>query len=150
MSLIDFKEQSPPYMVMSGTTPIDVASTANFLYFQSLKSSNRITKTSNTRITFEEDGVYEVSFSCRLAANPVSVQFYSMAIQYGINGAWTTLESCTSGNFIWVVYSRSSFIIEVNAGDYLELRSLMGAAMNQNITFSGIEGSTTSSIKRLS
>ena len=150
MSLIDFKEQSPPYMVISGTNPVDIASTTNFLYFQNLKSSNRITKTSDTRITFDEDGVYEISFSCRLSANSVSVQFYSMAIQYGINGVWTTLDSCTSGGFIWIVSSRSSFIIEVNAGDYLELRSLMGAAMDQHITFTGIRGPTTSLIKRLS
>jgi len=150
MSLIDFKEQSPPYMVISGTAVVDIPSTTNFFYFQSLKASNRITKTSDTRFTFQEDGVYEVNFSCRIAANSSSVQFFSMAIQYGINGVWTTLESCTSGNFIWVNYSRLSFIIEVNAGDYLELRSLMGASMDQNITYVSIDGFSTSSIKRLS
>jgi hypothetical protein len=138
MSLIDFDETKPPYIILHPTAVVDIPSTTNFFYFQNLVASDRITKTSDTRITFQEDGVYEVSFSCYIGVNSTSVQFFSMSLQYGINGVWTTLESCTSGNFIWVVESRNSFIIDVNKNDYLELRHLAGAAMDQNITYSSL------------
>ena len=138
MSLIDFDETKPPYIILQPTSIVDIPSTTNFFYFQNLVASDRITKTSDTRITFQEDGVYEISFAFYMAANSVSVQFFSMALQYGINGSWTTLESCTSGNFIWVVESRGSLIIDVNKNDYLEFRHLTGAAMDQNITFSSL------------
>lgn len=138
MSLIDFDETKTPYIILQPTSIVDIPSTTNFFYFQNLVASDRITKTSDTRITFQEDGVYEVSFAFYMAANSASVQFFSMALQYGINGSWTTLESCTSGNFIWIVESRNSLIIDVNKNDYLEFRHLAGVPLNQNQTFASI------------
>lgn len=151
MSLIDFDESKPPYIILQPNAVVDIPSTTNFFYFQNLVASDRITKTSDTRVTFQESGVYEISFALYVGANSSSVQFYSMSLQYGINGVWTTLDSCTSGNWIWVLESRNSLIVEVNRNDYLEFRHLTGATVTQNITFSSLtfQNRGSMSIKRI-
>jgi hypothetical protein len=149
MSLVNFDEVDPPYIIVSSSAPVDVATTTNFFYFQNLVASQRITKTSNTRITFQETGVYEFNFSTRLSVL-ASVASYTLSLQYGINGLWTTLSSGPSIGFISSQETRQSLILPVNANDYFELRSLISVSVSQNIThLCANNTNSTSSIKRI-
>ena len=149
MSLVNFDESDPPYIIVSPSTTVDLPTTTNFFYFQNLVASQRITKTSNTRITFQESGVYEFNFSTKIGVN-ASLASYTISLQYGINGLWVTISSGLSFNFITVQDTRQSLILPVNANDYFELRSLISVPVAQNITHlcAGLTNST-SSIKRI-
>lgn len=148
MALINFDETNPPYIVISGTV-IDLPSTTSFFYFQNLVASQRITKTSNTRITFQESGVYEFNFSARISTNSGTAS-YTYSLQYGINGAWVAIASGGTANFITVSEGTYSLILAVNAGDYFELRNVVSVAVSQNITHaSGGNTNSTATIKRI-
>lgn len=149
MALINFDETNPPYIVISSSAPVDLPTTTNFYNFQNLVSSQRITKSSNTRITFQESGVYEFNFSARMTIN-ASTSSYSLSLQYAINGAWVTIASGSSTNFITNQEGRYSLIVSVNAGDYFELRSLISVAVSQNITHPCVGNTnSTATIKRI-
>lgn len=149
MALINFDETNPPYIVMSASSPVDVPTTTNFFYFQNLVASQRITKTSSTRTTFQESGIYEFNFSARLSVL-ASTEFFSYSLQYGINGAWVTMATGGGSNFATVAEGIFSLILPINAGDYFELRSVIGVSVSQNITHtSGGNANSTSTIKRI-
>ena len=149
MSLVNFDESDPPYIIVSPSTTVDLPTTTNFFYFQNLVASQRITKTSNTRITFQESGVYEFNFSTRISVL-ASLSSYTISLQYGINGSWVTISSGSSVGFISSQETRQSLILSVNANDYFELRSLISVSVTQNIThLCANSASSTSSIKRI-
>jgi hypothetical protein len=149
MSLVNFDESNPPYIVISPSANVDLPISNNFFYFQNLVASQRITKTSNTRITFQESGVYEFNFGFRNIIN-TGWPAFTFSWQYGINGSWVTFASGSSASSISTPEGRNGFILSINANDYFELRSSVSVGVSQNSTYLCVGNTNaTSTIKRI-
>jgi hypothetical protein len=120
MSLISVSREKQVHFTSSSAraTGTDVG----VLYFNiatNPTSFSGIQKQSNTRVSFEYSGWYEIGFFVRVGTSTNTTTF----IQLGINGSFLNLDEVSQGltNFFFCNYS---FIFQANANDFLELRAL--------------------------
>jgi hypothetical protein len=134
MSLINFNDKIPPHLVSIGSANSSVASNnCLFNICNSILYSNKITRVSNSRISFQESGVYE--FIANITAFIDVPSSMTASFQTGINGVFTTRSFSSAGTGFNLNFGGPfKFCIEINNGDYFEMRALTSGAANQMVT----------------
>lgn len=136
MALITLIRNLPAYCVTRGAINTAASTSMLFFFANTLIDANNIVRTSASRLTFEEGGLYEVLIPLEVR-NPTAA---SATVFYGINGVFTSLGTFSPSSG---VFGHFNLVIDMPKNGYLEFIATSPVNMVSTLIGTG-QGNVTS------
>ena len=132
MALITMIRNLPAYCVTRGAINTTTSTSMLFFFANTLLNANNIVRTSASRLTFEEGGLFEVLIPFEVNCPPAT----PATLHYGINGTWTPIGTFTPGSNPGV-YGHFNLVIDIPNNGYLEFKATSAANITSTLIGTG-------------
>lgn len=132
MALITLIRNKPAYSVSRGAINNSSSNSMLFFFANTLLNSNNIIRTSESRLTFEEGGVYEVLIALEVNCPPLT----PVTLYYGVSDSWTPIGTFTPGSNV-NVFGSFNLLVNMPKNGYLEFKATSAGTINTTLIGTG-------------